>query len=180
VAFYTVGPALSIFLVGLAAVVVYRCSRRLVRPLTSLAASPGQLLRGELSGLRPLVWGHVFLLMFYFAFLVLSRNRVTRPAVPIMLAGTGLILLGARTLPNLRAWMLGTPAKLIALVLIALSWSVLTYQLVFAFDGGKTYAHHGFRLEYFNYPLRLRAIEDGSDSYFCVDQCLYDRPRESR
>ena len=180
VAFYTAGPALSIFLVGLAVVVVYQCSCRLARPLASLAAGPGRLLRAELSGLRPLVWGHVFLLMFYLAFLVWSRNRVTRPAVPIMLAGTGLILLGARTLPKLRAWMLGTPAKLIALVLIASSWSVLTYQLVFAFEGGKIYAHHGFRLEYFNYPLRLRALKDAQDSYICVDQCIYDKPPESR
>jgi len=173
VAFYTIGPALTVLLLSLGAIVIYQRSRTLARLV--IRSTPVQLVRAELSGVRPLFWGHLFLLVFYFAFLVWSRNRVTRPAVPIMLAGLGLILIGIRTLPYLRAWLLRTPARLIALALIVLSWSVLAYQLVFAFDGGKLYAHHGFRLEYFNYPLRLRQLKDASDSYICVDLCIYDK-----
>ena len=93
----------------------------------------------------------------------------------MMLAALGAVLIGVRGLPYLRRWLQGSSAKLIALALVALSWAVLVYQLLFAFDGGKTYAHAALRLEYFNYPLRIRKLTDDSDSHVCLDVCPYDK-----
>ena len=59
--------------------------------------------------------------------------------------------------------------------LVSLSWCVLLWQLLVAFDGGKTYAHAGFRLEYFNYPLHLRKLDGPNDNYICYEPCPYDR-----
>src|SRR5206468_268412 len=70
--------------------------------------------------------------------------------------------------------LLALLALLGALALVGVSWAVLTYQLLFAFEGGKTYAHASYRLEYFNYPLRLRQLRADGDSYTCVDVCPYD------
>jgi len=174
VAFYAVGPSFTIVLLALGVVVLVQRSRGLVQLLPASKVSVRRFLRAELSGVRPLVWSHLFLFAFYAAGFVWSRNRVTRPAVPMMLAGLGLVLIGIRSLPSLRAWLQRTPVKLVALALIAMSWSVLTYQLWFAFEGGKTYAHHGYRLEYFNYPLHLRPLKDPSDRHICFDGCPYD------
>ena len=174
VAFYTVGPALLALLALLGAVVLYQRARRLVSSLGHGADTVPQLLRAELSGVRPLFWGHLFLLLVYAAGIVWSRNRVTRPAIMVLLAALGFVLIGVRTLPALRETLREAPAKVGALTLIGLSWAVLTYQLLFAFDGGKTYAHASYRLEYFNYPLRLRQLRADGDSYTCVDVCPYD------
>jgi hypothetical protein len=175
VSFYTVGPAMTILLTVLGVVVVLQRFRILASLVARFASTPGRILRAELSGVRPLLWGHLFLLLVYIAFFLWSRNRVTRPAVPMMLAALGLVLIGVRTLPALRAWLSKTPAKVMALGLFGVAWAVLTYQLWFAFEGGKTYAHHGARLEYFNYPLRLRELKDESDTYICIDVCIYDK-----
>jgi hypothetical protein len=175
VSFYTVGPAFTLLLVGLGAAVLYARSRALWRIAAGWTAAPRRLLRLELSGARPLLWCHLCLLLLYAATFVWSRNRVTRPAIPMMLAGLGLVLVGVRTLPSLRAWLGRTRATLIGLGFVAVAWSVLTYQLLFAFDGGKTFAHHGSRLEYFNYPLRIRSLTGPDDDHTCLDVCPYDQ-----
>jgi hypothetical protein len=174
VSFYTVGPAFAVLLLTLGSLVLYQRSRRVLRLLCA-SKLEARFLCTELSGVRPLVWSHLFLFVFYAAGFFCSRNRVTRAAIPMMLAGLGLVLIGVRTLPPLRASLQRAPAKLAALALIAMSWSVLIYQLAFAFEGGKTYAHAGFRLEYFNYPLRLRPLTGPSDSYICIEDCPYDQ-----
>jgi hypothetical protein len=170
--FYSIGPSLTLVLIVLVAVVVYQRAGGLFR---HFPGSAFRFVQRELSGSRPLVWGHLFLLLFYVAALVWSRNRVTRPAVPIMLVALGLVLVGIRTLPSLCERLQRTTVKMIALVLIAGSWSVLVYQLWFAFDGGKTYGHHGSRLEYFNYPLHIRPLTSPSDNHVCLDVCPYDK-----
>ena len=175
VSLYTVGPAFTILLLGLGAAVVHERSRTLARLLVAGRDPARRCLRVELSGARPLFWCHLFLLLLYAATFVWSRNRVTRPAIPMMLAAFGLVLVGARTLPSLRRWLAQTPAKLIGLGLTVVAWAVLTYQLMFAFDGGKTYGHHGSRLEYFNYPLRIRPLTGPDDSHVCSEVCPYDQ-----
>jgi hypothetical protein len=174
VALHTVGPALLAVLAGLGAAVAYQRIRLLVWSLGDPTRSLGDRLRAQLAGVRPLFWGHLFLLLLYAAGIVWTRNRVTRPAIMLMLAGIGFVLIGIQTVPALRTRLHAAAAKVVALGLVALSWAVLTYQLMFAFDGGQTYAHASFRLEYFNYPLRLRALKDGGDSYTCGDVCPYD------
>jgi hypothetical protein len=174
VSFYTVGLSLFVLLLGLGSVVIVQRSRLVLRHLADPTITPRQLIGAELSGVHLLFWGHLVLILIYGAGIIWSRNRVTRPAVMLMIVGLALVLIGIRSLPALRARLLTAPARLLALVLIVLSWGVLTYQLLFAFDGGRTYAHASYRLEYFNYPLRLRALKDASDSYTCGDVCLYD------
>ena len=173
--FYTVGPSFTVLLLGLGAAVVVELSRAVWRRFPPSLGAARRFLRIELSGVRPLLWCHGFLLFLYAATFVWSRNRVTRPAIPMMLAALGIVLLGVRAFPSLRGWLRRAPAKLIGLGLVAVAWSVLAYQLLFAFDGGKTYAHHGSRLEYFNYPLRIRPLTGPEDDHTCLDICPYDK-----
>jgi hypothetical protein len=176
---FVVGPSLTlVFLALLATVggrVVHRVRRRrLRRPLSANAAC--RRLRRELrSGLGALYWSHWLLLALYVAGIVWSRNRSVRSAILPMLVTFNLLFLYVHRHPSSRRWMTTAQCRVAALCLIACSWSVLAYQLLIAFDGGRTYAHAAYRLEYFNYPLRLRPLEKWGD-HVCYDTCPYDRP----
>lgn len=54
-------------------------------------------------------------------------------------------------------------AACIALIISA--WSSSYYQLFFAFDGGKTFAHPAHDLEYYNYPFQLRPLTTPDDMH---------------
>jgi hypothetical protein len=157
VSVYTVGPALTVALIALVAAGLYRSAAH-----------------RELAGLRGLIWAHLLLLAFYLGGLVWVRNRVSRLAIPPMIVAAGLALIGTRLSPEIQRALRTTRAKGAVLALIAASWSVLSYQLFVAFDGGETYAHAAYRLEYYNHPLRLRALRGPLDSYVCFDPCPYD------
>ena len=156
VSVYTVGPALTVALIVLVAAGLYRAGAR------------------ELTGLRGLFWAHLLLLAFYLGGLVWVRNRVSRLAILPMIVAAGLALIGTRLSPEIQRALSTTRAKGAVLALIAASWSVLCYQLFVAFDGGETYAHAAYRLEYYNYPLHLRPLRGPLDSYVCFDPCPYD------
>ena len=176
VSIHIVGPALAVALLVLVAAVVHpsiagsRGSRD-----GGGATVPGRL-RRELTGLRGLYWGHLILLAFYLGAIVWLRNRVSRVAIMPMLTATGLALIGIRLSPRIRRALSTTPARMAALALVAASWSVLLYQLLVAFQGGKTYAHAAYRLEYYNHPLHLRPLRSPDDTYVCFDPCPYDDP----
>jgi len=153
---YTVGPALTVALIVLAAAGLYRAGAR------------------ELTSLRGLFWAHLLLLAFYLGGLVWVRNRVSRLAILPMIVALGLALIGTRLSPEIQRALATTRAKGAVLALIAASWSVLSYQLLVAFEGGETYAHAAYRLEYYNYPLHLRPLRGPLDSYVCFDPCPYD------
>jgi hypothetical protein len=90
----------------------------------------------------------------------------------------GFVLIGIRILPSLKSLLLTDNFKAFILTLILISWGSLFYQLFIAFDGGKTYAHHAFRLEYYNYPLHLRSLRNSQDTYICGTwgiTCPYDK-----
>ena len=93
-----------------------------------------------------------------------------------MLVATALVLIFIRLSPRIRRALSTTSARTAAFALVAVSWSVLLYQLLVAFQGGKTYAHAAYRLEYYNHPLHLRPLEGPADSYVCFDSCPYDEP----
>jgi len=175
VSFYTVGPSLTFVLAALLAVVVYQGARRAIERLSDPRTTPGELLRSQLSGLRLAGWAHWALMGFYVAGILWTRNRVTRPAIMPMFAALGIVLIGFRAHPLRRRWLRDARIKWVAVGLVSLSWCVLLWQLLVAFDGGKTYAHAGFRLEYFNYPLHLRKLDGPNDNYVCYDPCPYDR-----
>ncbi len=179
VALFVVGPSLALVFLALLAAVAGRVVRsgrrgRLRRRLSAHAVC--RRVRRELrSGLGALYWSHWLLLALYVAGIVWSRNRSVRAAIMPMLVLSSLLLLYLRRHPSSRRWLCTAQARVAALGLIACSWSVLTYQLFVAFDGGRTYAHAAYRLEYFNYPLRIRPLEKGGD-HVCYDPCPYDRP----
>ena len=176
VTFYSVGPSLTFVLAVLVVVVAVQGWRRAIRRLSETRMSVGAVVRGQLSGLRIAAWAQWALLGFYLAGILWTRNRVTRPAIMPMGAALGIVLIGFRAEPWRRQWLADARIKWAAMGLVVLSWCVLLFQLLVAFDGGKTYAHAGFRLEYFNYPLHLRELAGPDDSYVCGDHCLYDRP----
>jgi hypothetical protein len=179
VAVFVVGPSLTlVFLALLVTVggrVVHLVLRgRLRRPLSAKAACVR--LRRELrSGVGALYWSQWLLLALYVVGIVWSLNRSVRAAILPMLVTFSLLLLYLRRHPSSRRWLCTAQARVVALCLLACSWSVLAYQLFFAFDGGRTYAHAAYRLEYFNYPLRLRTPEKSGD-HVCYDTCPYDPP----
>jgi hypothetical protein len=176
VAIYTAGPALTAVLMVLAAAVVHESIPGNGWSRNGGGATLIGRLRRELAGLRGLFWGHLILLAFYVGTIVLLRNRTSRVAIMPLLTATGLVLIGIRVSPRIRRALSTTPARMAALALVALSWSVLLYQLLVAFQGGKTYAHAAYRLEYYNHPLHLRPLESPADSYVCFDPCPYDEP----
>lgn len=172
---FTVGPALTVALIVLVAAVVYRGMAREARSTGEAGPTtlPGRLHR-ELTGLRALYWAHLVLLAFYLGGVVWARNRISRLAIPPMIVATGLALIGTRLFPEVQRGLTTARAKGALLALIGASWAVLSYQLFVAFDGGKTYAHAAYRLEYYNYPLHLRPLRDAMDSYVCFEPCPYD------
>jgi hypothetical protein len=176
VTFYSVGPSLTFVLTVLLAVVVVQGWRAAIKQLTDARTTVGMVLRNQLSGLHIAAWAHWALLGFYVSGILWTRNRVTRPAIMPMCAALGIVLIGFRAHPVRRRWLLDAKIKWTAVGLVLLSWCVLLFQLLVAFDRGKTYAHAGYRLEYFNYPLHLRTLNGPDDNYVCGDHCPYDRP----
>jgi hypothetical protein len=166
VALHTVGPALTVVLLAFGAVAVGHAARR----------GGGQGLPPRAPGLRALYRTHWALLFVYLAAVVASRNRTTRSAIMPTLLLLALLLLYLREHPSARAWLRTRAARLAALGLVACSWGVLGYQLFRGFDGGRTYAAAAYRLEHYNYPLRLRPLVGPDDSYVCYDRCPWDGP----
>lgn len=180
VVFHTVGPALTLVLLAFCVVAARRATRGsdLQYPQPSIPVEPpGALAPREPGwGLRALCRTHWALFFFYLAAIVASRNRTTRSAIVPMLLLLALLLLHLRADASARTWLRTRTARLAPLGLIACSWAVLGYQLLWAFDGGRTYAHAAYRLEHYNYPLRLRPLLGPDDSHICWDHCPYDEP----
>jgi hypothetical protein len=174
VSLYTVGPALTVALIVLVAAGLYRAGARGAGPPREDGTTLGGRSYGALAGLRALFWAHLLLLAFYLGGIVWVRSRVSRLAILPMIVATGLALIGTRLSPEIQRTLSTTRAKGAVLALIVASWSVLSYQLFVAFDGGETYAHAAYRLEYYNYPLHLRPLRGPTDSYVCFDECPYD------
>ena len=173
VSIHTVGPALGLALIALVAAVVPASIRA---PRDDGGASGTGRLRRELEGLRSLYWAHLILLAFYLGAVLWLRNRISRAALMPMITAAGLALIGLRLSPRIRRALSTNPARMATLALLAVSWSVLLYQLLVAFQGGKTYAHAAFRLEYYNHPLHLRPLRGPEDTYACFEVCPYDEP----
>ncbi len=174
VSLYTVGPALTVALIVLVGAGLYRAGARGAGPPQEDGTTLGGRSHGALAGLRVLFWAHLLLLAFYLGGIVWVRSRVSRLAILPMVVATGLALIGTRLSPEIQRTLSTTRAKGAVLALIVASWSVLSYQLFVAFDGGETYAHAAYRLEYYNYPLHLRPLRGPQDSYVCFDECPYD------
>ena len=177
VAVFVVGPSLTLVFLALYAAAAGRGLRRVrgsLRLPVSAAAFGGFLRRQLRSGLGALYWAHWLLLSLYVSGVVVSRNRAARSAIMPMLVTLGLLFLYLRRHPSARRWLRTTRARVAALCLVACSWSALAYQLFWAFEGGRTYAHAAFRLEYFNYPLGLRPLDRPGASHVCFDDCPYD------
>lgn len=176
VSIHTVGPALSVGLMVLAAALVHEWIAGSGWSRNGGGGTLSGRLRRELAGLRGLFWGHLLLLAFYLGTIALLRTRTSRVAIMPMLTASALVLIGIRLSPRIRGALSTTSARTAVFALVAVSWSVLLYQLLVAFQGGKTYAHAAYRLEYYNHPLHLRPLEGPADSYVCFDPCPYDEP----
>jgi hypothetical protein len=174
---YTVGPALALALVLLLGGVVVEGGRKTLARIRAPGAGVAELLRAAFSSLHAASWAHWVVMAVYVAGILWTRNRVTRPAILPMVTAVGIVLIWFRTDASWRRGLRLVWARWTAAGLVGLSWCVLLWQLFVAFDGGRTYAHAGFRLEYFNYPIHLRKLSGPDDSYTCVEPCPYDRPR---
>jgi hypothetical protein len=178
VALYVLGPSLALLFLAFFAAAAWLFLRRLAggRPSPALArVLVSRAARALRSGTGALSFGHWVLLGLYAAAIVASRNRSVRTAVPPLLAALGALLLFLRRHPGVRRGLLTTRARLVTLALLGSAWGLLGYQLFFAFDGGRTWAHAAYRLEYFNYPLGIRVPERPGD-HVCYRDCPYDSP----
>lgn len=112
-----------------------------------------------------LLLSHLFLFLIYSFGICSSYNRGMRPAMLPFFSLLGFFIIFLCLKPEAmqalkrNTWMF--------LFLTALSWAVLYYQLFVAFDGGKTFAHHAYKMEYFNYPMHLRPLTSPSDMHVC-------------
>lgn len=177
VVLFVVGPALALVLAAFAASATGRAARQAAGRGAGAWSPPRLLARGLRtlrSGLGVLSAGYLVVFVFYLALIVWSRNRTGRTAIMPMLIALALLLVHLRRRRASRLWLRTAPARGLGLLLVALAWGVLSHQLFVAFDGGRTYAHAAYRLEYFNYPLGLRPSERPSD-HVCWDECPYDR-----
>ena len=140
---HVVGPTLAVLIaVGMsfALLVAYRLVRR-----------------GRAAALQPvavLLFAHLAVAAMYGLLLVVSTNRISRGAVPIVWTFIGTIATALRSdVPFLQHFTMHARRTLAAGVAAALL--VLGYDLFVAFDGGRTYAAHAFLLGTFNHPLWL-------------------------
>jgi len=175
---YGFGIALTILIATLLILILSEIIKNIRSILPRQFSHLKDILKNPVTGLYILLAGHGFLLFLYSGILFLSSNRVIRPGIPIMMSVLGFVLIGIRILPSLKSLLLTDNFKAFILTLILISWGSLFYQLFIAFDGGKTYAHHAFRLEYYNYPLHLRSLRNSQDTYICGTwgiTCPYDK-----
>ncbi|HEY7515825.1 MAG TPA: hypothetical protein VIC87_15160, partial [Vicinamibacteria bacterium] len=172
VVLHTVGPALTLVLVLIGGAVGRQALGAVARRSPEEGGSAWERFRQEASGLRALLWAHVLLMLLYVGGIIWMPNRISRPAIPPMLAALGFVLIGTRLFPPIQETLRTPKARVAALALVAGAWMVLAYQLLIAFDGGRTYAHAAYRLEYYNHPLKLPKRRPAE--YVCYDTCPYD------
>jgi hypothetical protein len=177
---YVMGPAMTLLLIPLLVFIPYHIFKNVFRLAKDHPSTLLYQIKQNITGIHFLLAGHGLLIVLYGTAIALSTNRVVRPAIPLMISILGFVLIGIYSIPPIKALILTPPIKLFALSLIVLSWAVLSYQLFFAFEGGKTYAHHAFNLEFYNYPLHLRPLRDSNDTYICGEKgiiCPYQLPK---
>ena len=162
---YAAGPALSLFLlVATPAVLIL-----IALAAWSFAESEerGNLLRAlqtNVRGIHILLAGHAALFAAYCVSFVFSQNRVIRPAILHTITAVCVTLIGFQVFRK-PLWPGWRRARLTMIPLMLLSWCVLLYQLLFAFDGGRTYVVYPDDMEYYNYPLGIRTLHGPYDSH---------------
>jgi hypothetical protein len=126
-------------------------------------SGPDRLRRfvGPIGGRHILTLGLIGLTLVYVALVVWIRMRGVRASIPIVVSLAPLALVLGYILVDDSRRLLDWCAP----ALVVCAWSVLLYQLLFAFHHGTTFAHHPANLEYYNHPLHLRALRTPNDMH---------------
>jgi len=148
---FTVGFAFAFLIVGLSIIMAGELRRTPRMP--------------RLTGLHLIFAAHVVLFLVYCVLIIVSKNRVVRPAVPPMITLFCLLMIGTRLfdLPRLAHWRSFTQRSLKPLM--AVSWAFMLYELFISFNGGQDYRVHPFNMEHFNHPMFLRPLQGPEDMH---------------
>lgn len=108
---------------------------------------------------------NLILLILYSLSIILSESRTARAGIMVMFPLLNTILISIKLLRDNNHILKSITVNYICLFLIFLSWTTLYYQLMVAFDGGKTFAHPAYDLEIYNHPLYLRELRSPDDMH---------------
>ncbi|MEB3312050.1 MAG: hypothetical protein VKJ02_17630 [Snowella sp.] len=113
-----------------------------------------------------LLWLTNFSLVLLYSFIILiSQSRQARAGILLIFSLLSLILISIRYFNISEKIFKASWFNFISLILIFLSWGITYHQLFIAFDGGKSYTHTAYDLEYYNHPLYLRPLRSPEDMH---------------
>lgn len=119
----------------------------------------------KINGLHIIFITNVILLILYSLLILMSSNRVVRPVIMPMFSLINILLIGIKIVKVPNTFFSRKLTRMFCILLIISSWSMTYYQLLIAFDGGKTFAHPAYGLEYYNHPLYLRKLSSENDMH---------------
>lgn len=156
-------PLSLLFLIGC----LFFARKTYVYCCTALQKNDGtfNFTKPKVTGLK-IIWitngGLTFL---YCLLILLSANRVARSAIVPMFSLLNFCLISIKVFRIHSTIFQNQLMRIFCILLIVCSWSITYYQLFIAFDGGKTFAHPAYGLEYYNYPLHLRQLLSPDDMH---------------
>jgi hypothetical protein len=104
-------------------------------------------------------------LIFYSLSILISDSRQARAGILIMFPLLNFILISIKVFEVPSDIFRHKRIQLLSIFLILTSWSITYYDLLIAFNGGKTFAHPAYGLEYYNHPLYLRPLQSPEDMH---------------
>jgi len=162
-ALHAIGPPFLLSFIGYAYIILKE-----IKSSESVIARIRRLIRRESLpelSVTLLMLAHFFLFAIYSYGIYVSYNRGMRPAMLPFFSLLGAAIIYLYQKPEVlivikkHSWFL--------FCLIGISWIVLCYQLFAAFEGGKTFAHHAYKMEHFNYPMHIRPLKGPNDMHTC-------------
>jgi hypothetical protein len=124
-----------------------------------------QHLKDNITPLQILWLINILLLIFYSLSILMSQSRQARSGILILFSLLNVLLISLKMLPSTNPLLRSTLSNFFSLLLIACTWMTSYDQLFVAFDGGKSFAHHAYDLEYYNHPLYLRPLLSPDDKH---------------
>ena len=164
--FNVVGIPLTIFIGVIGLLIAYQVRKVLKNnPIKIDKKLSFQYFKDNITPLQILWLINVILLIFYSLSILISESRQARSGILILFPLLNVLLISLKMFPSTNPILRSTLSNFFSLLLIACTWMTSYYQLFVAFDGGKSFAHHAYDLEYYNHPLYLRPLLSPDDRH---------------